>query len=233
MKKTIIPKTLILLFTLMTATLSTEPGSQAVGQEYIVQEGDSLSILAKKYYGDAADYSIIVEKTNAMASNDGRFAAITNPNVIEPSQVIWLPDTKSAKTTSVKVTPENRQATVVGIPETNCEIRVWYNYQVVAIPVINQRWIEAGISAEERAKRAYELRHNARINARYMMADKEQVKALRQRDQKKYGNPDGPAFSDLVANGQEKALDGDAIYQSIVDGSSRTSPVYNDECVKQ
>jgi len=117
-------------------------------------------------------------------------------------------------------------------PTTDCEIRKWYNYQVVAIPLINKRWIDKGLTAEQRAQKAFTLRHNARINARYMMPNQEEVKALQVRDQKKYGNPDGPTFAYLVKKHQKKGLNGKELYQSIIKSSSRTDSTYNEQCEK-
>lgn len=123
--------------------------------------------------------------------------------------------------------PEQCVPHEVTIPQTNAEIRLWYNYQVVAISEIDKRWVEEGLSAEVRAKRAYELRHEARVNARYMMPDKDEVKMLQQRDEVKYGNPDGPTFAHLVEKSQKEGLEGDQVYETIIASSSRTSAAYN------
>lgn len=118
------------------------------------------------------------------------------------------------------------------IPKTDCEVRDWYNYQVVAIPAINKRWTQEGISAEERAKQAYEIRHEARINARFMMPDQTEVKVLRERDKQKYGNPDGPSFDYLVSKERAKGRKDKQIYEDIVESSSRTDTSYNAACQK-
>ncbi len=115
----------------------------------------------------------------------------------------------------------------VTVPQTNAEIRLWYNYQVVAIGKINERWAATGVGVEDRARRAYEMRHNARVDARFMMQNKDEVKMLQERDQAKYGNPDGPTFAYLVDKNREKGLEGDAIYEAIIESSSRTSSAYN------
>ncbi len=115
----------------------------------------------------------------------------------------------------------------VAVPQTNAEIRLWYNYQVVAISEINKRWVEEGLSAEERARRAYELRHDARVNARFMMPDKDEVKMLQERDSAKYGNPGGPTFAYLVEKNQKAGLEGGQVYEAIIESSSRTSAAYN------
>lgn len=122
------------------------------------------------------------------------------------------------------------EATIVDVPRSNCDIRVWYNYQVVAIGRLNERWKANGMSLLDRAKRAYQLRHNARVNGRYMMKDRFEVATLRDRDNKKYGNPDGPTFDYLVNYHRESGFSGDEIYERIIESSARTSPVFNSEC---
>lgn len=119
---------------------------------------------------------------------------------------------------------------LVSVPETDCEIRVWYNYQVVAIPVINKRWITNGLTMEERARLAFDLRHRARMNARYMMSSAEEMKALQARDMEKYGNPDGPTFEYLVQKSLNKGVDREQAYKKIITSSARTDNGYNEEC---
>ncbi|MFN8459675.1 MAG: hypothetical protein U0401_34355 [Anaerolineae bacterium] len=46
--------------------------------------------------GDPLAYPVIVEATNAKAAEDNSFTAITNPNVIEVGQKLWLPADISA-----------------------------------------------------------------------------------------------------------------------------------------
>lgn len=119
---------------------------------------------------------------------------------------------------------------LVAVPETDCEIRVWYNYQVVAIPVINNRWIKKELSLKERAERAYNLRHNARINARFMMNSPKEMQALQARDMEKYGNPDGPTFDYLVAKSLNSGLTEQQTYENIITSSARTDNSYNAQC---
>ncbi|MCP4694759.1 MAG: hypothetical protein GY859_42420 [Desulfobacterales bacterium] len=83
------------------------------------------------------------------------------------------------------------------------------------------------MDAAERAKRAYEIRHNARINARALMKNRLEVEMLRARDMEKYGHPDGPTFLRLVEKNCAKGLRGDEIYEAIVQSSSRTSAEFN------
>lgn len=119
---------------------------------------------------------------------------------------------------------------LVDIPETDCEIRVWYNYQVVAIPVINARWVEMEMSAKERALRAYKLRHNARINARFMMDSPIEATALQARDMLKYGNAEGPTFEYLVEKNIKAGLTQQQAYEKIIKSSARTDNDYNEDC---
>ncbi len=58
------------------------------------------------------------------------------------------------------------------IPQTNAEIRQWYNDQVAQIPALDQAWQKQGLSPEQRARKAFEIRHQARIQAREYMQDK-------------------------------------------------------------
>ncbi len=73
-------------------------------------------------------------------------------------------------------------------PKTNAEIRKWYLKQVTQIPELNEQWLANGFSAKERAKRAWQIRHDARFEARKMMVDAEEVEMLQARDVAEYGN---------------------------------------------
>ena len=110
---------------------------------------------------------------------------------------------------------------------TNKEIRQWYLDEVSAIPRLDQQWLKQGIAVEERAIRAWQIRHDARIRAREMMEVPEEVELLRQRDIKFYGNPDGPSFEYLVRQAGSRGLQGDEIYQSIINSSSLTDEQIN------
>ena len=110
---------------------------------------------------------------------------------------------------------------------TNEEIRIWYNAQSGMVPELNKVWKNNGMSAEERAKKAFEIRHLARLKARSVMKDNKEVRELQKRDKEKYGNPDGPTFESLVKKAKDSGLDGDEVYESIIDSSSRTDETYN------
>lgn len=106
---------------------------------------------------------------------------------------------------------------------SNQEIRRWYLSQVSKLPLLNEAWIKHGISAEERARRAWKLRHDARLQAREMMENPLEVKLLQDRDMKYYGSPDGPTFEFLVAKAGKLGLKGDKIYEVIVADSFTTN----------
>jgi hypothetical protein len=115
------------------------------------------------------------------------------------------------------------------VPQTNAEIRQWYNDQVAVIPALDQQWQRQGLSAEERARKAHELRHQARLKARDFMPDPREVADLQARDREKYGNPDGPTFEQLVAKNREQGLTGDEVYEKIIGSANRTDRAYNEK----
>ncbi|SDJ24765.1 RHS repeat-associated core domain-containing protein [Rhodococcus triatomae] len=112
-------------------------------------------------------------------------------------------------------------------PKSNSEVRQWYNDQVSSIPELNREWTQSGIPLEQRAQMAAEIRHDARIRAREMMADPFEVEQLRARDRQVYGNPDGPTFDQLVEKSRSKGMAGDEIYNYIIGSSNRTNAEVN------
>jgi carbonic anhydrase len=86
-------KSYLLFFTLLLFCLAPTPlaAQSGEGEEYVIQAGDWLSKLAEKYYGDPLAFPLIVEATNAQAGADQSFAQISNPNIIEVGQKIWIP----------------------------------------------------------------------------------------------------------------------------------------------
>jgi hypothetical protein len=110
---------------------------------------------------------------------------------------------------------------------SNKDIRVRYLCDVAQIAPQNIEWKTQNVSIEERAKKAFEIRHNARKTARAMMQSTAEVDMLKQRDQAKYGSPDGPTFDWLVEKAKGKGLTGDAIYQEIIESAQRTNEDVN------
>ena len=106
---------------------------------------------------------------------------------------------------------------------TNAEIRQWYMDQVAPIPDLNRQWLAEGLSAGERAAKAWSIRHTARLDARAMMGDPTEVELLRARDMALYGNVDGPPFEFLVEQGRQEGLEEQAVYEAIFEGAYRTN----------
>ena len=112
---------------------------------------------------------------------------------------------------------------------TNAEIRKWYLKEVALIHELNTQWLAEGVSAKERAKKAWRIRHEARLEARAMMADSEEVEMLEARDRLEYGSPNGPTFEFLIEECQETGLKGTAVYEAIIRGSYRTNRGVNED----
>jgi iron(III) transport system substrate-binding protein len=89
---------IVLIISLLPATVLAAPPLQEEGQEYTIQADDWLSKLADKFYGDPLAFPAIVEATNAKAAADNTYAAIDNPNVIEIGQKLFIPTAQEAST---------------------------------------------------------------------------------------------------------------------------------------
>ena len=105
----------------------------------------------------------------------------------------------------------------------NRAIRKYYVCLGAVIPSSSRTWKRKGKDAPTRARLAYEIRRRARLVARAMMRDDDEVAALRARDQAKYGSPDGPTFDHLVAKMKTRGFEGDDVYEHIVKSARRTS----------
>src|SRR5712692_9403243 len=105
---------------------------------------------------------------------------------------------------------------------TNTEIRAWYRQKVGEIPRLNNEWTEQGYRLEERARRAWRIRHEARNQARSMMENSDEVEDLMERDRRLCGHSDGPTFEQLVAVHRRNGLEGDEVDRGIIVGAQRT-----------
>jgi hypothetical protein len=110
---------------------------------------------------------------------------------------------------------------------TNGEIRAWYRKRISEISKINEEWIAHGSSLEQRARRAWQIRHNARIEARSMMEAVAEVEDLRERDFRLYGNRDGPTFDQLVQENLKRGIRIDEVYERIINGAQTANPEVN------
>ncbi len=111
---------------------------------------------------------------------------------------------------------------------TDDEIRAHYLRLVAASGPAEAQWKQEGVAALERARRAFQMRHDARLTCRAMMSDPRAVEALQRRDQEKYGHPDGPTLDDLVEHERKKGLTGDAVFEAIVASAQRTDRAVNE-----
>jgi hypothetical protein len=84
------------------------------GQEYVVQASDWLSKIAEKFYGDPLAYPTIVDGTNAKAAEDSSFTEITNPDVIEVGQKLWISAAGEAE--SMAMAPEAGESMSMAAP---------------------------------------------------------------------------------------------------------------------
>jgi peptide/nickel transport system substrate-binding protein len=93
----IIVALVLLLFVLSSGLVNAAaPLPQEGGQEYTVQADDWLSKLADKFYGDVFNWPAIWLGTNQKAAEDSSFAMISNPDIVEVGQKLWIPDPEEA-----------------------------------------------------------------------------------------------------------------------------------------
>jgi hypothetical protein len=123
---------------------------------------------------------------------------------------------------------EARALRARGASWTNVQIRDHYLALVARVAGANEQWKKEGLGAEERARRAYELRYDARMTCRAMMSDAEMLAAIERRDERKFGHKDGPTFDELVLHERKKGLTGDAVYEAIVASAQRTDAIINE-----
>ncbi len=115
-----------------------------------------------------------------------------------------------------------------GVAWSNTEIRALYLGKVAAIGPASEQWKRDGVALPERAKRAFQMRHDARLLARAMMADTREEALLEARDRAKYGTPDGPTFEWLMAHEAERGKTGDAALEGIIESAQRTNSAVNE-----
>ena len=128
--------TLRLAFFILSLFIGHSLIAQTPGSAYIAQDNDWLSKIAETAYGNPHLYHLIIDGTNEKALTDNSFDKVVSPNRISTGQKFWIPGQGSG---AAKENSEDGQ--LVAVPKTNCEIRIWYNYQVVAISVLNNKWI--------------------------------------------------------------------------------------------
>lgn len=108
------------------------------GEAYIVQAGDWLTKIADKYYGDPQAYPAIIEATNARAVADPTFGAVSNPDLIEVGQKLWVPQLQTAGA----ITAGNLSFTPVTVETLGLQTVVPQNWPPVADqdPFLRHGW---------------------------------------------------------------------------------------------
>lgn len=72
------------------------PLAQEDGQEYVIEQGDTLAGLAEMHAGSADALAAIIAATAEKAATDSTFAKLNDPNLIEPGWKIWIPTEEAA-----------------------------------------------------------------------------------------------------------------------------------------
>ncbi len=93
--RTLILVTILFVLT-MFAPLSAAADAPTCQSTVNVQLNDWLSKIAEKFYGNPLAYPAIVTATNAQHAADATFAAIDDPNIIEPGWKLCIPSPDDA-----------------------------------------------------------------------------------------------------------------------------------------
>lgn len=97
--------------------------------------------------------------------------------------------------------------------KTDSETFDWYNVQVGQIPAQNQQWLAEGLDAKARARRAWAIYDQAQVDAERMARNRIGATQRRMRNRAKYGT----SFEDMVERQRKRGLEGDAIYEAIIE----------------
>jgi hypothetical protein len=112
---------------------------------------------------------------------------------------------------------------------TNREIRAWYLQHTAELSDLNEGWIAEGLDLEQRANRAWRIRHDLRSRARSMMENQLEIRYLKERDRRLWGNEDGPTFDQLVLKYHQSGLRGDEVYERILKAAQTTNQTVNEK----
>ena len=118
----------ILLFSLL---FSVHITAQSPNSDYVIQEGDWLSKISSKAYDNPHLYYRIMEGTNSKAKSDGSYHSFGSANDLQVGQKIWIPNLETGEVSSPSSGSSSTNMT--DVPDTNCEIRLWYNFLVVVV----------------------------------------------------------------------------------------------------
>ncbi len=113
------------------------------------------------------------------------------------------------------------------VDEANKIIRVWYDRMSSSVDQDRARW--AGQALELQARRAWSIRHLARMLARLRMPDPGQVAELQRRDEADYGTPHGPNLDWLMRRARGLGCSDEQAFQVIME----TAGMPNEEVNRQ
>jgi hypothetical protein len=158
--------------------------------------------------------------TPAPASPPNGGPAAGNAAANAPTSMALPPSATCDALAADKTVPQNEAELKThlagGQTWTDEQIRNTYLCAIARITGSDSAAKAAGKTAEQRAEAAFAVRHDARVLARGMIKDAARVASLKQADQEKFGNPDGPTFEHLVEKAKEKGVAGDALYEDVV-----------------
>ena len=87
---------LVMIAVMLVVPVTSIAAPLAQGEDYTIQADDWLSKLAEKFLGDPLSYPAITYYTNQMNAEDDSYAKISDSNVIEVGQKIYIPTQEEA-----------------------------------------------------------------------------------------------------------------------------------------
>ena len=112
--------------------------------------------------------------------------------------------------------------------QARCAIRQWYLQQLTVIDALDGELARQGVGLDQRARCAYSIRHEARLEARARMPSHLALTLLRLRDLVTYGHPDGPSFESLL-----DPADLDGAYRRLIETAASTNARVDQSCELQ
>jgi hypothetical protein len=110
---------------------------------------------------------------------------------------------------------------------SNAEVRAWYDQRTKEIKAEGERMEREGVPQQQRAERLHEMRHDARMQARSMMRNPNDVRGLEIRDAWTYGNKNGPTFDELLSQKMSQGMSRAEALDKIIVGASRPDAGYH------
>lgn len=109
---------LVLAMVLPMASMISAASPTEDGQEYVIEQGDTLAALAEKYIGTTDDVVAIIAATTEKAAEDETFAKINDPYVVEPGWKVWIPTKEAAEAYTQPLPDLEGRKVIVGTDPT-------------------------------------------------------------------------------------------------------------------